>query len=65
MEYNMNFIDISIRYALMMCFVILGGAFQSFTLMSFGFVFFLVGITGWSPLFYFLGINHCKNEEQH
>ncbi len=65
MEYNMNFIDISIRYAVMMLLVILGGVFQSFLLMGIGFVFFLVAITGWCPLFYLLGINHCKNEEQH
>lgn len=65
MEYNMSFTDIGIRYALMMIFVILGGVFQSFALMGLGFVFFLVAITGWCPLLYMLGINHCQKEEKH
>ena len=65
MEYNMNFIDIGIHYALMMVFVIIGGVLQSFAWMGLGFAFFLVAITGWSPMFSILRINHCKKEEQH
>ena len=65
MEYNMSFVDIAIRYFLMMVFVILGGVFQSFVLMTVGFVFFLEAISGWCPAFHVLGINHCKNEKWH
>lgn len=63
MEYNMSFIDISIHYTVMMSFMIAGGFFQSYTLMTIGFVFYIAALSGWSPVFYFLGINHCKGEE--
>ena len=58
MKYNMNFLDISIRYTAMMLIVILGGILHSIPVMLLGIPFFLAAILGWCPVFQILGIDH-------
>jgi hypothetical protein len=62
MKPNMNFADIFIRYMLLMITVIIGGALHCLPIMLFGMLFFFAGITGWSPLFAALGIDHDTRE---
>jgi hypothetical protein len=59
-ENNMNFVDIGIRYMIMMVIMILGGILMSPVLWVLGVFFFLIGITGWCPLYHMLGINTAK-----
>ncbi len=60
MQHNMNFVDIVIRYTILMIIVIIGGLFNSIALMLLGLPFFFAAISGWCPLFAALGINHHK-----
>lgn len=62
MQPNMNFVDILVRYGLLMITVITGGLLQSLPLMLLGLVFFFAAVLGWCPIFHVLGINHNTKE---
>ena len=62
MKPNMNFRDIFIHYMIMMVVGIIGGLMGSLPVMLIGMFFFFCGITGWSPIFSMLGINHDTKE---
>lgn len=61
MQYNMNFVDVIIRYAMLMVFGIVGGLLGSLPIMLIGLLFFFSAILGWCPVFHVLGINHHKD----
>lgn len=64
MEYNMNFLDITIRYILMMLTGMLVGIFAQPALIFLALYFFLQAILGWCPLYAILGINTCTFNEE-
>lgn len=64
MDYNLNFADIALRYALMMIAGILFGLTQNYFFIALTLVFFLQGILAFCPLFYVLGINHAEPMEE-
>jgi len=47
---NLNFSEIIIRYAVLMCIGIVAGVFQSFFLIIPAMAVFLTAVLGWSPI---------------
>ena len=58
MEHNLNFVDIIIRYIVMMLVMILAGIFQSIVLTIIGVLIFLTAISAYCPIYQLLGIDH-------
>lgn len=57
---NLSFVDIGVRYTVMMAIMILAGVFQSMWLVVLGVVVFLTAITGWCPLYNMIGFSTRK-----
>ena len=54
-EQNLTIKESSIRYGVMMIPVIIGGVLNSLPLMLLGMPIFITAITGFCPLYYFMG----------
>lgn len=52
---NLGFVDIGIRYGIMMIIMILAGVFQSMWLVVLGVLVFMTAITGWCPIYNMIG----------
>ena len=63
MTYNLNVLDIVIRFSIMLLIGIIGGLSGMYVLMFLAIPIFLSGFLGWCPVYYILGINHHKPEE--
>ena len=60
---NMNFAEIAGRYALLMVVGIIGGVLHNIFIMTLAIPIFMTAITGWSPIYKMLGINHAMDKE--
>ena len=58
--HNLSFIDVILRYAILMVIVIIGGALNSIPFMLLGMPFFWTAILAWCPVYWTLGINTHK-----
>ena len=52
---NLGFVDIGIRYGIMIAIMILAGVFQSLWLVVLGVLVFITAITGWCPMYTAIG----------
>ena len=55
---NLNFMDIGIRYAMVMLIGIVGGLLNSLPIMALAIPFFMTAILGYCPIYTVLGIDH-------
>ncbi len=62
MEYNLSFVDISLRYALIVALGILFGVTQFYPLIVVAIAVFISAVTGMCPIYKMLGINHAPKE---
>jgi hypothetical protein len=63
MEYNLSFVDIVIRYAIIIALGILFGITLFYPLIVLAIAVFISAVTGMCPIYHFLGINHVKGSE--
>ena len=61
--YNLSFVDIALRYALIMALGILFGFTQFYPLIVLAVVVFITAVTGICPVYSILGINHAPEKE--
>lgn len=61
-NHNLSFIDIGIRYTLMMVFMILAGVTQEMFFLYLGVAAFLTAILGWCPMYSMIGFK-TRNEQ--
>lgn len=59
-QYNLSYVEVGMRYALMMIVVIIGGLMHSIPVMLLGLPLFLSGILGWCPIYQMFGIDHAN-----
>lgn len=59
--YNLSFIDIGVRYAIMMVLMILAGVTTNLLFVYLGVLVFLTAILGWCPLYSMIGFR-TRNE---
>lgn len=65
LEYNLSFVDISIRYAIIMAFGILFGITQFYPFIVLAVMVFISAVTGICPIYHMLGINHAPERNSH
>ncbi len=63
MQYNLSFLDISIRYAIIMVLGIIFGVTQFYPLIVLAILVFISAVTGMCPIYKMMGINHAEGEE--
>lgn len=61
-NHNLSFIDIGIRYIIMMVFMILAGVTGHMFFVYLGVLAFLTAILGWCPMYTMVGFR-TRNEE--
>lgn len=61
-HHNLSFIDIGIRYIIMMVFMILAGVTHNMIFVYLGVLAFLTAILGWCPMYSMIGFR-TRNEE--
>lgn len=65
LEYNLSFVDIAIRYALIMALGITFGFTQFYPLIVVAVMVFISAVTGICPIYNMLGINHAAEKDRH
>ncbi len=60
LQYNLSFVDISIRYAIIIALGILFGVTQFYPLIVLAVLVFISAVTGMCPIYSLLGINHAS-----
>lgn len=63
MKPNLNFYDITLRYALVFLLGIVFGITQMWFFLGLAVILFITAVTGWCPLFDLFGIDHQKQQE--
>lgn len=62
LEYNLSFVDIFMRYALIMALGILFGVTQFYPLIVLAVLVFISAVMGICPIYHLLGINHASGK---
>ena len=65
LEYNLSFVDIFMRYAIIMMLGILFGVTQFYPLLILALFVFISAVTGICPIYHLLGINHAPERGSH
>lgn len=60
LQYNLSFLDITIRYAVIMALGILFGITQFYPFIVLAVIVFISAVTGICPIYSMLGINHAS-----
>lgn len=63
LQYNLSFVDITLRYALIMALGISFGLTQFYPLIVLAVAVFISAVTGICPIYSMLGINHAPERE--
>jgi len=63
LEYNLSFVDIALRYALIVALGITFGITQFYPLIVLAVAVFISAVTGICPIYGMLGINHAPERE--
>ncbi|MCB0514765.1 MAG: hypothetical protein R2798_13635 [Chitinophagales bacterium] len=64
MKYNLNFKDIILHYVIMIVIVMIGALTKIPAIMFFALPFFIIALTGMSPIYTLLGIDHSDHEDE-
>ena len=62
MQYNLSFVEIVFRYAIIMVLGILFGVTQFYPLIALAVAVFISAVSGFCPIYMLLGINHAPKE---
>ena|ERR1051325_2868372 len=65
LEYNLSFVDIFMRYAIILVLGILFGVTQFYPLIVLAVIVFISAVTGVCPIYGLLGINHAPGRQAH
>ena len=60
LQYNLSFVDIVIRYAIILALGILFGVTQFYPFIVLAVLVFITAVTGICPIYSMLGINHAS-----
>lgn len=62
MKTNVSFKEAIIGHVVMIAVVIIGGLMHNVWVMAMGVPMYLIGISGWSPLYSIMNIDHSEEE---